>query len=58
MIQQVVSNGSDLENIAISQTKIEYNEWLTNAIASLRTYGNWSSWSLYEEELLALQYIM
>ena len=58
MIQQVVNNGSDLENVAISQTKIEYNEWLTNAIASLKTYGNWSSWSLYEEELLALQYIM
>ena len=58
MVQQIVNNGSDLENIAISQTKIEYNEWLTNAIANLRTYGNWSSWSLYEEELLALQYIM
>lgn len=58
MVQQIVNNGSDLENIAISQTKIEYNEWLTNAIANLKTYGNWSSWSLYEEELLALQYIM
>lgn len=58
MIEQVIKNGSDLENIAISQLKIEYNSWLSEAISSLNTWGKWSSWYIWKDKLLALQYII
>ena len=58
MVEQVIENGSDLENIAISQLKIEYNSWLSEAISSLNTWGKWSSWYMWKDKLLALQYII
>ena len=42
MVEQVVENGSDLENIAVSKLKIEYNTWLSEAVSSLNTWGKWS----------------
>lgn len=42
MIEQTVENGTDLENIAITQTIIEYNQWLAEAKASKEIYGIFS----------------
>ena len=41
-VATAVENGSDLENIAITQTIIEQNEWLANAKADLAVWGTWS----------------
>lgn len=44
IIEQTIENGTDLENIAISQTIINYNNWLAGAKASKKTYGIFSSY--------------
>lgn len=41
-VELAVENGSDLENIAITQTIIEQNTWLSQAKASKCTYGVFS----------------
>lgn len=41
-VEAVISNGTDLENIAITQTVIEQNEWLAKAKANLATWGSLS----------------
>ena len=41
-VATAVENGSDLENIAITQTIIEQNEWLAKAKAGLAVWGTWS----------------
>lgn len=43
-IQYVIENGTDLENIAISQTLIEQNSWLAEAKAELGMFGAWSKY--------------
>lgn len=43
-IAMIVENGTDLENIAISQTVIEQNEWLAGAKADIEIYGCWSGY--------------
>lgn len=42
MVTQSVENGSDMENIGITQTIIEQNHWLAEAKSSLKLYGMWS----------------
>lgn len=42
MIEQTVENGTDLENIAITQTIIEYNQWLAKAKTNKEIYGIFS----------------
>ena len=44
IIEQTIENGTDLENIAISKTIIDYNNWLAGAKASKKTYGIFSSY--------------
>ena len=44
IIEQTIENGTDLENISISQTIIEYNNWIASAKASKKTYGIFSSY--------------
>ena len=41
-VATAIENGSDLENIAITQTIIEQNEWLAKAKSGLATWGTWS----------------
>lgn len=43
-VELAVENGKDLENIAITHTIIEQNEWLANAKASKATYGCFSKY--------------
>lgn len=42
MVTQCIENGSDMENISITQTIIEQNRWLAEAKSSLKFYGKWS----------------
>ena len=56
MIQEVIESGSDYDNIAISQTIIEYNTWLTKAKTDKEM---WDTWSPYVyEDLDSLDYVM
>lgn len=41
-VEMAIENGSELENVAITQIVIEQNQWLANAKASAKTYGAWS----------------
>ena len=43
-VELAVENGKDLENIAITHTIIEQNEWLANAKASKAAYGCFSKY--------------
>ena len=47
MVQEVVLNGKDLENIKITETILNYNNWLSEAKADKET---WDSWSVYYKE--------
>lgn len=58
MIEQVIANGSDYDNLAISQTKIEFNSWLADAIASLERWGNWSAYYPWADEIYSLSYLI
>ena len=44
IIVMSVESGTDLENIGITQTIIDCNEWLAKAKASAKTFGVWSSY--------------
>ena len=55
MVQMVIESGSETNNIAISQTIIEYNSWLSEAKASKKTFGIFSEYCL--ENLDELKYI-
>lgn len=57
MIKAVEEAGTDIENIALSQTKIQFNTWLTEARASLEYWGNWSRYYWVADELQTLQYL-
>lgn len=43
-VEMAIQNGSELENVAITQIVIEQNQWLANAKASVQAYGAWSSY--------------
>ena len=43
-VQEAYENGTDADNIAITQTVIEMNTWLAEAKASKQTLGNWSAY--------------
>ena len=43
-VEMAIANGSELENVAITQIVIEQNQWLANAKASVQTYGAWSKY--------------
>lgn len=43
-VEMAIKNGSELENVAITQIVIEQNQWLANAKASVQAYGAWSSY--------------
>lgn len=56
MVQEVVLNGKDLENIKITETILNYNNWLSKAKADKETWGNWSVY--YKEDLDSLKPIV
>lgn len=56
MMQQVVEAGGDLDNISITQTKIEFNNWLTSAKVELERWGTWSTWWPHKEIIESLEY--
>ena len=43
-VETAIEGGNELENIAITQTIIEQNQWLSKAKASLNTYGCFSKY--------------
>lgn len=56
MMQRVVEAGGDLDNISITQTKIEFNNWLASAKVELERWGTWSTWWPYKEIIESLEY--
>lgn len=58
MMEEAINNGTDLENITITQTKIEFNTWLVEVKTSLERWGNWSSWYLWKDQIMALNYLI
>lgn len=56
MVQEVILNGTDLENIKITETVLDYNNWLSEAKADKETWGNWSVY--YKEDLDSLNPIV
>lgn len=42
IVQEAYENGTELDNISMTQTIIEKNEWLTKAKANKKTKGIWS----------------
>ena len=56
MMQQVVEAGGDLDNISITQTKIEFNNWLASAKVELERWGTWSTWWPHKEIIESLEY--
>lgn len=52
-VQEAYENGTEYDNIAITQTIIEMNTWLAQAKASKQTYGNWSMYYNVDIENLA-----
>lgn len=57
MIQLVEESGTELENVALSQAKIEFNDWLAGAKSSLNRWGNWSLYYYVKDEVLQLEYL-
>jgi hypothetical protein len=43
-VEEAYSNGTELDNIAMTQTIIEMNDWLINAKVNKKFYGNWSKY--------------
>lgn len=58
MMQQVIEAGGDLDNIGITQTKIDFNNWLADAKISLERWGTWSTWWPHKEVIESLEYWM
>lgn len=56
MVQEVILNGKDLENIRITETILNYNNWLSEAKADKETWRNWSKY--YKEDLDSLKPIV
>lgn len=56
MMQQVVEAGGDLDNISITQTKINFNNWLASARVELERWGTWSTWWPHKEIIESLEY--
>ena len=56
MMQQVVEAGGDLDNISITQTKINFNNWLASARVELERWGPWSTWWPHKEIIESLEY--
>lgn len=56
MMSQVVEAGGDLDNISITQTKIEFNNWLVSARVELERWGTWSTWWPHKEIIESLEY--
>lgn len=48
---------NELFNKALSQTKIEFNTWLSEAKSSLY-YGNWSSYYFIRDDINNLTYLL
>lgn len=57
MIKLVEESGSELDNIAISQTKIEYNAWLADVRTSMNYWDNWSTYYWFADEIAQLEYL-
>lgn len=55
MIEQVLDNGSDYENLMITDTIIEYNKGIAYAKASQKAFGIASIW--YGYDLDKLEYV-
>ena len=57
MAETVIANGSDTDNFAITGNIIDYNTWLAEARASLKTFGCWSRYYTNRDLITALPYL-
>lgn len=57
MAETAIANGSDMENFAITGNIIEYNTWLAEARASLKTFGCWSRYYTNHDLITTLPYL-
>lgn len=55
MVQEIYDSGKDYDNIGVSSKIIEVNEWLANAKASKKQWGNWSKYCTVDID--GLEYI-
>lgn len=44
IIEEVIDTSEDLDNVSLTQTIIEMNKWLSEAKASIKTYGCFSKY--------------
>lgn len=57
MAETTIANGSNTDNFAITGNIIDYNTWLAEARASLKTFGCWSRYYTNRDLLIALPYL-
>lgn len=58
MAETAIVNGSDTDNFAITGNIIDYNTWLVEARASLKTFGCWSRYYTNRDIIAALPYLV
>lgn len=57
MAETAIANGSNTDNFAITGNIIDYNTWLAEARASLKTFGCWSRYYTNRDLITTLPYL-
>ena len=57
MAETAIANGNDMDNFAITGNIIDYNTWLAEARASLKTFGCWSRYYTNRDLITTLPYL-
>lgn len=55
VVEEAYGNGTDLDNIGMTENIIHYNKWLAEAKASKKLFGNFSRYYKYDIE--SMEYI-
>lgn len=57
MAETAIANGGSMDNFGITGNIIEYNTWLAEARASLKTFGCWSRYYTNRDIITTLPYL-
>ena len=57
MAETAIANGSNTDNFAITGNIIDYNTWLAEARASLKSFGCWSRYYTNRDLITTLPYL-
>lgn len=57
MAETAIANGSNTDNFAITSNIIDYNTWLAEARASLKSFGCWSRYYTNRDLITTLPYL-